>query len=109
MIGREIRPTRIGMSLVWSGPVESWQKWLVRRRVVSAMEVTGETLLRVGKGELKGLLASMTLGQGWIQRSGQSLSSLVRFSSFCSHRKKPKTMLLCWMFSVQVQPCMCGR
>lgn len=30
MIGREIRPTRIGMSLVWSGPVESWQKWLVR-------------------------------------------------------------------------------
>lgn len=30
MIGREIRPTRIGMSRVWSGPVESWQKWLVR-------------------------------------------------------------------------------
>lgn len=46
------------------------------------MEVTGETLLRVGKGELEGLLVSMTPGQGWTQNSGQSLSSLVRFFFF---------------------------
>lgn len=46
------------------------------------MEVTGETLLRAGKGELEGLLVSMTPGQGWTQNSGQSLSSLVRFFFF---------------------------
>lgn len=64
------------------------------------MKVTGETLLRVGKGELKGLLVNIP-GQGWIQSSGQSLSSLVDFFFFfCNHRNKPKAMLLCWMFSV---------
>lgn len=43
--------------------------------------VTEETLLRVGKGELKGLLVNKMPGQGWIQSSEQS-SSLVDFFFF---------------------------
>lgn len=46
------------------------------------INVTEEALLRVKKGELKGLLVSKVPGKGWIQSSGPSSSSLLDFFFF---------------------------
>lgn len=73
---------------------------------LSVMKLTEDTFLRVEKGELKWLLVNRMPGQGWIQSSGQCLSSLVDFS-FCNHRNKPKATLLCWIEGVTLCVCVC--
>lgn len=90
------------MSLVWSGPEETWQKWLVRLQSSLSNGGDRRDLTQGWEGRTRGAVSKY---DAWARMDPEFrtifiIVSEVFFFPFCSHRKKPKTMLLCWIFPV---------